>query len=353
MTTLETTTTEPRSAEQIFAANGCDKNGTKLEAAKDEYFPGDDFCHRDRFGKQIDTLALDDDARCEARNAIDLDDDVAQIAEREALRAAALRSNGQHERADEAMRHAHVLRELAKKSVVHEATKTHDYRDKIANAVEWGDLSVVNGHLLAALKDDKSDHVMKAACARAIIEIAPFVGTDTGEDFNGAWLAKLADLPLRTAQDLIESANALESGFETLLIDTEHGTRTAFRKISAMSPTKRREAMTALKECLTLHLLEFAAKREKATRTRSVSLSELKALSAIGLNNPEGWAALTEQSVKDGKRWLATALDKAEAAAIRHGDNAEPRGRDAVVNGRRVLPRLTMQKLANERIYSL
>jgi DNA-binding helix-hairpin-helix protein with protein kinase domain len=251
------------------------------------------------------------------------------------------------------MQHAHVLRALAKKSVVREATKTHDYREKFANAIEWGDLPAANGHLLAALKDSKSDHAMQAACAKALIEIAQFVGTDTGEDFNGAWLAKLADLPLRTAQDLIQSANALESGFETLLIDTEHGARKAFRKMSAMTPTKRREAMTALKECLTLHLLEFAAKREKATRTRNVSLSELKALSAIGLNNPEGWTALTEQSPKDGKRWLAATLDKVEAAERRHGDDAEPRGCDARVNGRRVLPSITMQRLANERIYSL
>jgi hypothetical protein len=351
--TLQTTTTEPQSAEQIFAANGYDKNAQPLGAPKDEYYPGDEFRHRDHFGKQLDTLALDDDEREEISNAIDADDDVAQIAEREAVRAAALRSNGQHERADEALRHAYVLRALAKKSVVREAIKTHDYRNKFANAIEWGDLPAAKGHLLAALKDSKSDHAMQAACAKALIEIAPFVGTDTGEDFNGAWLAKLADLPLRTAQDLIESANALESGFETLLIGTEHGGRMAFRKMAALSPTKRREAMTALKECLSLHLLEFAARREKATRTRSVSVSELKALSAIGLNNPEGWTALTEQSPKDGKRWLATALDKLEAAELRHGDDAEPRGCDARVNGRRVLPSLTMARLASERIYEL
>ena len=71
------------------------------------------------------------------------------------------------------------------------------------------------------------------------------------------------------------------------------------------------------------------------------------------LNNREGRKALTELSVKDGKRWLAATLDKVEAAAIRHGDDAEPRGPDARVNGRRVLPCLTMQKLANERVYSL
>jgi hypothetical protein len=339
--------------EQNLARAHCDKNGQPFNAPKDEYYPGDEVRFRDHFGKHLDTLALDDDAREEISNAIDEADDVAQIAEREAVRAAALQAEGQHERAEEALRHAHVLRALAKKSVIREAIKTHDYRDKFANAIEWGDLPAGNGHLLAALKDAKSDHAMQAACAKALIEIAPFVGTDTGEDFNGAWLAKLADLPLRTAQDLIESANALESGFETLLIGTEHGTRKAFRKISAMSSTRRREAMTALKECLTLHLLEFAARREKATRTRSISLSELKALSAIGLNNPEGWAALTELNVKDGKRWLATALDKAGAAERRHGDDAEPRGCDARVNGRRVLPSLTMQRLASERIYEL
>jgi hypothetical protein len=84
MTILETTARD--AAAEFLASKGFDKNGTKLDAPKDEYYPGDEFRHRDHFGKQLDTLALDDDEREALADAIDADDDVAQIAEREAVR---------------------------------------------------------------------------------------------------------------------------------------------------------------------------------------------------------------------------------------------------------------------------
>lgn len=227
------------------------------------------------------------------------------------------------------------------------------YRGKLADAVKWGNWPEAFAHLRAGIRDDRADHALKVACVKAAIEIASLCGADDGTDFDGAWLAKIADIPLRTAQDLLTSAHALESGIASMLVGTEDGGRKGVRALAAMTPARRRKAVEALREHLTLHLLEFAAKREKARRTRSISLSELDALTAIGMNDRTGWKALTEQSPKDGKRWLATALDKLEAAELRHGDNAEPRGCDARVNGRRVLPSLTMQRLANERIYEL
>lgn len=241
-----------------------------------------------------------------------------------------------------------VAESTRKKLNVHEL-----YSGKFADAVKWANWADAFAHLRAGIRDDKADHALKVACVKAAIEIASLCGTDDGTDFDARWLAKIADIPLRTAQDLLTSAHALESGIAALLVGTEHGGRKGMRALAAMTPARRRKAVEALREHLTLHLLEFAAKREKARRTRSISLSELDALTAIGMNDRTGWAALTEQSVKDGKRWLATALDKLEAAELRHGDNAEPRGCDARVNGRRVLPSLTMQRLRSERIYEL
>jgi hypothetical protein len=249
-----------------------------------------------------------------------------------------------------------IHREL--KSLVAERTRktlsVHElYSGKLADAVKWGNWPEAFAHLRAGIRDDKADHALKVACVKAAIEIASLCGADDGTDFDARWLAKIADIPLRTAQDLLTSAHALESGIASMLVGTEDGGRKGVRALAAMTPARRRKAVEALREHLTLSLLEFAAKREKARRTRSVSLSELDALTAIGLNNRTGWAALTELSVSDGKRWLAATLDKCEAAERRHGDDAEPRGPDARVNGRRVVRSLTMQRLASERIYEL
>jgi hypothetical protein len=227
------------------------------------------------------------------------------------------------------------------------------YSGGLATDMLRGDFRAAHARLCALVKDDNADPALKIAGVKSIIEIAPLSGADTGEDFDGAWLAKTVSIPLRTAQDLITVARSLESGIASMLVGTEDGARKPLRALAAMTPARRRKAIEALRERLTLHLLEFAAKREKARRTRSISLSELDALDAIGLNNREGRRALTDLSVKDGKRWLAATLDKCEAAERRHGEDAEPRGCDARVNGRRVLPCLTMQRLANERIYEL
>jgi hypothetical protein len=227
------------------------------------------------------------------------------------------------------------------------------YRGKLADAVKWGNWAEAFAHLRAGIRDNNADHALKVACVKAAIEIASLCGADDGTDFDGGWLAKIADIPLRTAQDLLTSAHALESGIASMLVGTEDGGRKGVRALAAMTPARRRKAVEALREHLTLHLLEFAAKREKARRTRSVSLSELDALTAIGMNDRTGWTALTRLSVSDGKKWLAATLDKCEAAERRHGDDAEPRGPDARVKGRRVVRSLTMQRLASERIYEL
>jgi hypothetical protein len=227
------------------------------------------------------------------------------------------------------------------------------YSGGLAADMLRGDFHGAHERLCTLVKDDNADAALKIAGVKSIIEIAPLSGADNGEDFDGAWLAKTVGIPLRTAQDLITLAHSLESGIASMLVGTEGGGRKGLRALAKLTPARRRKAVEALKEHLTLSLLEFAAKREKARRTRSISLSELDALDAIGLNNREGRKALTEQSVKDGKQWLATALDKLAAAERRHGERAEPRGCDARVNGRRVLPSLTMQRLRSERVYEL
>jgi hypothetical protein len=343
------TKTTELTAERILAREGYDKNGFPIAAPKDTDSTIYDL---ERFlsGKQS-TLPLDDDERVTFTDAIGVDDNVAEIATREAARSVAFRATGQNERADEAMQHAVELHALAKKSVVRRTLKTDAITgsDDFGNAVLRGDFYAAREQLVAAVKSDDGDHALKSACGRALIEIASLVGDDTGEDFNGAWLARVADIPLRTAQDLIQSANALDSGLASILIGTEHGGRKAFRKIAAMTPTRRREAMATLKECLTLHLIEFAGKREKSKHSRSICKSELKVLSRVGLNNEEGWDTLTELSAKDGKKWLATMVDKVDAAECKHGEDSEP----ARTNVKRILPSLTMQRLASERVYEL
>jgi hypothetical protein len=76
----------------------------------------------------------------------------------------------------------------------------------------------------------------------------------------------------------------------------------------------------------------------------------LRLLAPIGLCNEEGWAAMTELSAKDSKLWLAEAFDKFMATAERKGDVVETPNASQP-RSKRVS--LTMQYLANERVYSL
>jgi hypothetical protein len=353
MTALETTTLA--AADTPLASKGFDENGFPINAPKivGEEFEDETIYDVDRHTGQPKeaTPALDDS---ETR------DDVEGVQRALAVALADVKAhpaNGDNIRLIALEREAFELNVELRALMAESTRRTLDvhelYSGKFADAVKWGTWPEAFAHLRAGIRDDKADHALKVACVKAAIEIASLCGADDGTDFDARWLAKIADIPLRTAQDLLTSAHALESGIAALLVGTEHGGRKGVRALAKLTPARRRKAVEALREHLTLHLLEFAAKREKARRTRNISISELDALTAIGLNNRTGWAALTEQSVSDGKKWLATALDKVEAAERRHGETAEPRGCDARVNGRRVLPSLTMQRLANERIYEL
>ncbi|CCD99986.1 hypothetical protein [Bradyrhizobium sp. STM 3809] len=338
-------------ADAILAAGGSDENGRLRDEPKDEYYPGDEVRHRDFFGRSADTLAPDDEEREVFNGYGESTETINQVAASTEALAAKLSAEGKIERAAEEARNARELRELAKRRLARKVLNTHAIFDgKLSDAVLYGDWPGTWALLISVIRDNEADHALRVAGVKAAIEIAPLAGADTGEDFDAAWIAKAADIPLRTAQDLMKSANSLESGLATLLVGTEHGGRKAVRQLGAMTPAKRRKAVDALKEHLTLHMLEFAGKREKSKHARSICLSELKVLSRLGLNNPEGWAALTEQSAKAGKAWLAAALDRVEAAERKYSGKAGP---DAKTKGLRVLPSLTMQRLANERIYEL
>jgi hypothetical protein len=341
---------------KFLADRGIDETGNPINAPKivGEEFEDETIYEVERHTGQPEEIVAAPDDDFEARDDIE---DVKQALEVAMANVKAHPADGDNILKLALEREAFEIHRELKALVAESTRKKLDvhaiYRGEFADAVKWGNWAEAFAHLRAGIRDDKADHALKVACVKAAIEIASLCGADDGTDFDGAWLAKIADIPLRTAQDLLTSAHALESGIASMLVGTEDGGRKGVRALAAMTPARRRKAVEALRERLTLHLIEFAAKREKARRTRSVSLSELDVLDAIGLNNREGRRALTDLSVKDGKRWLATALDKVEAAERRHGDDAEPRGCDARVNGRRVLPSLTMQRLASERIYEL
>jgi tetratricopeptide (TPR) repeat protein len=293
-------------AEDIFEQHGLDENGRDLNALKDEYYPGDETRHRDHFGRQQAALAPDDDDREVSRDSVE---DMREAAKRDEERAKVLLAQGKRERAKEALKQAHELRELADDKA-HNVLRTHElFSEAFSLAVEAGHWHIAQAHLIDAVKSDEADYALKVASVKALAEIATFAG-DTGADFDGRWLAGLAGIPLRSAQDLIASARDIESGVAVILTGTEHGSRKAVRKLADMTPARRREAVAAVKQCLTRYLLENAIAKERKQRARNISISELRALAFIGCNNEEGWHKLTTLSIDEGNAWLAAAVDE-------------------------------------------
>jgi hypothetical protein len=110
---------------------------------------------------------------------------------------------------------------------------------------------------------------------------------------------------------LIASARDIESGVAVILMGTEHGSRKAVREFAEMTPVRRREAVAAVKQCLTRYLLANAIDKEKKQRSRNISLAELRALNLIGCNNEDGWNRLIVLSIEESNAWLAIAVDEA------------------------------------------
>jgi hypothetical protein len=215
-------------------------------------------------------------------------------------------------------RDAEELRALMKQIAAREALKVRDLSSNRAfrAAVLKGDISTAQRLMLDVIRDAEAPYALRVACITATVEIAP----DDGSDYNGEWLAKIADIPLRTAQDLISSSRSLIEGLASELVGTADETRKGVRAIGAMTPEAQSLVIKAVRAFRTQRLLERAGKREKARRVRGISLSELRLLAPIGLCNEEGWAAMTELAPQEAKAWLAETFDKFTATAECKGD---------------------------------
>ena len=296
-------------ATKFLEANGCDDHGRKLDERKSD----DEATCLDYFGVRQGHF-IDEDAVADRlkTNVVELDD-IRQAAQRDEERAKALRASGAHERADEAERHAFELRQLAATTARHVLRMHEIFGEAFAHAVDGGHWHIARAHLVDAIRSADADYALKVSCAKALAEVATFTGDDGGTSFDGAWLSKIAGVPLRTAQDLIASARALDCGVAAILTGTEHGSREAVRKLVDMTPGRRRDAINAVRAYVTSYLLKHAIGKEKARRSRNVSITELRALTLIGCNNEDGWKRLISLDNEAGNIWLAGELDAALA----------------------------------------
>jgi hypothetical protein len=264
------------------------------------------------------------------QNAVELED-IRQAAQRDEDRAKAYRAAGEYERAEEAEKDAHELRQLAA-NTARQVLRVHDlFSEAFSHAVNGGHWHIAQAHLLDAIRSNDADHALKIACAKALAEIASFAPQgDDGGAFDGQWLANLSGIPLRTAQDLVESARSLESGVASILTGTEHGSRKAVRDFIEMTPARQRELLKLVRTFVTRYLIEQEIKKEKRQRSRNISITELRALTVIRLNNEEGWNHLLSLDTDAANTWLENELNR--ALDQRHQILSEvtmQRGRDA------------------------
>lgn len=321
--TVRERATHTDDATRFLEAHGCDENGRRLGAAGKA--DSDTACFEYFEAQQNDEEKVV--ARLKA-NAVELDD-IRRAAQRDEERAKTLRASGAHERADEAERHAFELRQLAATTARHVLRVHEIFGEAFAHAFNSERWHVARAHLVDAIKSADADYALKVSCAKALAEVAAFTGDDGGSSFDGAWLSKAAGIPLRTAQDLTASARALDSGVAAILTGTEHGSREAVRKLIDMTPARRRDAIHAVRACVTSYLLKHAIGKEKARRTRNVSITELRALTLIGCNNEDGWKRLISLDNEAGNTWLAGELDAALARRAL-SERSEATGRETL-----------------------
>lgn len=312
-------TTTALTAERILASEGYDKNGFPIDAPKDTDATVYDL---ERFlsGRQS-ALALDDGERADA---VDADDDVAHIAEREAVRAATFRANGQHERADEAERHAEHLTALYKLTERNRARETLRVRDLASNreftdAVLMGDLHKANAMLIAVVRDKKAPHALRIACVGAMKQIAALVGTDDGGELTDAWLSRITGIARSSCKELVDAHRRVGTDLALLLLGTEDETPQGIRKWGKMEGEYLSSAVDNLKQFHTAQMIAHAGDCEEVARVRKIGLSEANILDAVGMNNSAGREQLVRMPVKAGQLWLATMLDETHEAAERTG----------------------------------
>lgn len=309
------------SPDQNLKLAGCDANGFLIEPKDTDTTIRD----LERFlgGKQT-TLALDDDERETLTDAID-EGDLAQIVKSEASRAATLRSKGQHERADEAERHARHFTDLQALTKPNKARETLRVRDLASNreftdAVLRWDLHAVNRMLVDTLRDADAPYALRVACIGAMIQIAPFVDTDDGGKFNDAWLSRTTGIPRSTCKELIDAHRDVGTDLAVLLLGTEHGEeRKDVQAFARKEGESLRSAIEALKEYHTAHMIAHAGECEEVARCRKISLSEADVLDAVGLGCRAGRERFVKMPIKAAQLWLARMLDETNEAAERTG----------------------------------
>ena len=342
--------------DELLTIAGFDKNGRSLAETESEEFEGDPTRHLDYFERRTDPVTREQNAAREHEyfeerdadqiaNAIEIDD-IRQAAERDEARARALRAKGDHERAKEAERDARELRQLVAVTA-RRILQVHElFSAAFFHAVEGEHWVVAQAHLIDAIKSNEADYALKISCAKALSEIAHYLPGDTGE-FDGKWLTALTGIPLRTAQDYIAGARSLESGVAAIITGTDYGDRAGVRNLVAMTPAKRYEVVHGyISNYLTKYLVTHSITKEKRRRSRNFSITEMRALSVIGLNNEEGWAALLACDSEAGTAWLAAALD----AKLRKDDRNQRALSEATVSrGNHALTELNTRIRRNAR----
>ncbi|MDX2277913.1 MAG: hypothetical protein NW206_20885 [Hyphomonadaceae bacterium] len=343
--------------DELLADAGFDKNGRSLTETDSEEFEGDATRHLDYFERRTDPVTREQDAAREHEyfeereadqiaNAIEIDD-IRQAAERDEARAKLLRAKGEHERAKEAERDALELRQLVAVTA-RRILQVHElFSATFFHAVAGEHWAVAQAHLIDAIRSNEADYALKLSCAKALSEIAQYLPGGTGVEFDGKWLAELTGIPLRTAQDYIASARNLESGVAAIITGTDYGDRAGVRNLVAMTPAKRYEVVHGyISNHLTKYLVAHSITKEKRRRSRNFSITEIRALSVIGLNNEQGWAELLSRDNDAGTAWLAAELD---AKLEKDDRNQRALSKATVSRGSRALTELNTRIRRNAR----
>jgi hypothetical protein len=311
------------SPEANLARSGLSKNGFPLNVPKDtdtttyslDYFTD---------AARQSTLSPDDEAH-QSADAIEAGIDHAQLAQRDAARAANLRTAGQHERADEAMRHAEHFTNLDKLTRQNFTRQTLRVRHLASNpwfvkAVRSYDFETANGIMIDTLRDKEAPCAQRIACIGAMIQIAPYVGTDDGSDFNDKWLSRQTGMARSCCKELFDMWRVLGTDIAEVLIGTEYGEKRGDVRAFIKANEKRlREAAEQLSAYHTFALIEHAGACEEVAREHKISRRDLRVLQKAGINNEAGWEQLVKMPLKRKESWLVAMEKQTEEWATRTG----------------------------------
>ncbi|UGY14898.1 hypothetical protein HAP48_0041245 [Bradyrhizobium septentrionale] len=236
--------------------------------------------------------------------------DTRQAANSERKRARELLASGDRAGADYAHAFARELNAQANSNLRRVLRNGRLFSERFARAAEEARWAEVAADLAAAVRSPDADHALKVACTQCLREIAPAFLGDAASEFDSRWLAKRAEIPLRTAQELVSDANRLEGCIAALMIDTEFGSRKALQALADETPLKQREIANSVRAYLPRYLVQHGIVSEKRKRKGSISVAELRALTFIGRNEEAGWTYLTAlPSAAERTEWLGRQIE--------------------------------------------